>query len=184
MPQLRPATKDDAATIVDLMDMASHGMAIALWAALAPAGEEVRAFAIARAQREQGGFSYRNTRILDMDGQPAGMLMAWPLPPAPLATGDVPPVALPLVELENLAPRGATYINALAVFPAFRRRGLARLMLDAAGQGRQALITGSDNLPARTLYRAAGFAETARRPATGDRAWQLAFDDWLLLVRG
>lgn len=183
MPHLRPATTDDAATIVALMDMASHGMARALWAALTPAGEDPDTFAITRAEREKGGFSYRNTRILMQDDQPAGMLMCWPLPPAPLPMDDLPILAQPLQQLENLAPRGALYINALAVFPAFRRRGLGRFMLDAAGQGPQALITGSDNHAALALYRSAGFTETARRPAMGDALWQPPFQDWLLLTR-
>ncbi|MBU9698395.1 GNAT family N-acetyltransferase [Rhodobacteraceae bacterium HSP-20] len=183
MPDLRPATKDDAATIVALMDMASHGMARALWAALVPAGQDLHAFAIARAQREAGGFSYRNTRILTEAGDPAGMVMCWPLPPDPLPAADLPATARPLVDLENLAPRGALYINAIAVFPAFRRRGFARLLLAQAGQGPQALITGSDNAPALSLYRSAGFTEQARRPAQGDIHWQPAFFHWLLLAR-
>lgn len=183
MPDLRPATKDDAATIVALMDMASHGMARALWASLTPEGEDPETFALRRAQRDTGGFSYRNTRILMAGDEAAGMLMAWPLPADPLPTADLPATAAPLVALENLAPRGALYINALAVLPAFRRRGLARQMLAQAGQGTQALITGSDNAPALALYRGAGFTETARRPATGDTRWQPDFSEWLLLQR-
>lgn len=183
MPALRPATKDDAATIVTLMDMASHGMATALWSALAPPGTDLHAFALARARRDEGGFSYNNTRILTERGETAGMLMCWHLPAAPLPTDGLPPVARPLVDLENLAPRGALYINAVAIFPAFRRRGLARFMLGQAGQGPQAVITGSDNTPALTLYRDAGFAEAARRPAVGDGLWQPTHPDWVLLTR-
>ncbi len=143
MPDLRPATKDDAATIVALMDMASHGMARALWAALAPPETDVDTFAIARAQREQGGFSYRNTRILMLEDQPAGMLMCWNLPQDLLPLTDMP----------------------------------------EAGQGPQALITGSDNAAALALYRAAGFTETARRPAVGDANWPAPPDHWSLLCR-
>lgn len=182
-PTLRPATKDDAVTIVALMDMASHGMARALWASLTPPGEDPDTFALARARRDTGGFSYRNTRILTLDDTPAGMIMAWPLPPAPLPTGDLPSIAQPLVELENLAPRGALYINAVAIAPQFRRQGLARHMLARAGQGAQALITGSDNIAALALYRATGFCEAARRPARGDANWQPDFTHWLLLTR-
>jgi ribosomal protein S18 acetylase RimI-like enzyme len=181
--QLRPATPDDAAAIVALMDMASHGMARALWAALTPPGADPDAFAVARAQREQGGFSYRNTRILIANGQTAGMLMSWPIPPEPLPTNDLPVTAIPLQELENLAPRGALYINGLAIFPAFRRQGLARWMLGQAGQGPQALITGSTNTSAITLYHATGFTERARRTAVGDAIWQPDFPDWVLLTR-
>jgi ribosomal protein S18 acetylase RimI-like enzyme len=181
--QLRPATPADAPAIVALMDMASHGMARALWAALTPPGQDPDAFAIARAQREQGGFSYRNTRILVADGETAGMLMSWPIPPEPLPTADLPATAIPLQELENLAPRGALYINGLAIFPAVRRRGLARWMLNQAGQGPQALITGSTNASALGLYHTAGFTECARRPATGDAIWQPDSPDWVLLSR-
>jgi ribosomal protein S18 acetylase RimI-like enzyme len=185
--QLRPATPQDAAAIVALMDMASHGMARALWAALTPPGQDPDAFAVARAQREKGGFSYRNTRILVANGETAGMLMSWPIPPEPLPTDDLPATAIPLQELENLAPRGALYINGLALFPAFRRKGLARWMLGQAGQGpqdqTQALITGSSNASAITLYHAAGFTERARRPAVGDALWQPPFADWILLTR-
>ena len=42
-----------------------------------------------------------------------------------------PPVFVPLIELENLAPR-THYVNALAVFPQFQGRGLGRLLLRAA----------------------------------------------------
>ena len=180
---LRPATPDDAAAIVALMDMASHGMARALWAALTPPGQDPDAFAIARAQREQGGFSYRNTRILVANDETAGMFMSWPLPAEPLPTDDLPVTAIPLQQLENLAPRGALYINALAVFPALRRHGLARWMLGQAGQGPQALITGSNNTAALALYHSTGFSEDARRPAAGDDIWQPDFPDWVLLSR-
>lgn len=183
MPVLRPATKQDAATIVTLMDMASHGMARALWAAMTPEGQDPHAFATARAEREQGGFTYRNTRILMSHDAPAGMLMSWPLPPAPLPADDLPVTAIPLQELENLAPRNALYINALAVFPHLRRQGLARFMLDGAGQGPQALITASGNAAALALYHATGFREAARRPARGDAHWQPDFPDWVLLTR-
>lgn len=193
--QLRPATPDDAAAIVALMDMASHGMARALWAALTPPGADPYAFAIARARREQGGFSYRNTRILMANGQTAGMLMSWPIPPEPLPTNDLPATAIPLQDLENLAPRGALYINGLAIFPAFRRQGLARWMLGQAGQGPQALITAGPTAadqpeggkphttPALALYHAAGFTERARRPALGNAMWQPDFPEWILLTR-
>ena len=208
--QLRPATPDDAAAIVALMDMASHGMARALWAALTPAGQDPDAFAIARAQREQGGFSYRNTRILVANGQTAGMLMSWPIPPEPLPIADLPATAIPLQELENLAPRGALYINGLAIFPAFRRHGLARWMLGQVGQGPHALITSSprnpvpglprdlsghpeapdqvrggspQTTPALALYHATGFTERARRPAIGEAIWHPDFADWILLTR-
>ncbi len=61
-------------------------------------------------------------------------------------------------------------ILTLAVIPAVRRRGLARLLLAAAmaragtaGARRMVLEVSADNAPARALYVAAGFAAAGRR---------------------
>jgi ribosomal protein S18 acetylase RimI-like enzyme len=69
-------------------------------------------------------------------------------------------------------PRASFYVDSLATDAAFRRRGVARALLDEAV--RQALAIGLrslsldtwvDNEPARALYRRYGFDEVARRPA-------------------
>jgi ribosomal protein S18 acetylase RimI-like enzyme len=61
-------------------------------------------------------------------------------------------------------PERAWYVDALAVAPGWRRRGVARRLLDeaerratAAGLDGVALDTGLENRPARALYEAAGF---------------------------
>lgn len=182
-PILRPATPDDGLHMAHLVDMAGHGLPRASWAAMAPEGQDALAFGAVRAQRETGGFSYRNARMLEVAGVVAGMLIAYPLPAAPQPLDGIPPLAQPLQELENLCP-GMLYINAIALYPKYRGRGLGLFLLQRAGQGPQALITGDDNAAALALYRRAGFAETARRPAVGDALWQPAHADWVLLTRG
>lgn len=179
---LRPASPDDAPDMARLVDIAGHGLPHATWAAMAPAGTDPFDFGALRARRDSGGFTWRHARMLMVGDAVAGMLMTYHLPPDPQPLDGIPPLARPLQELENLCP-SALYINALATYPAFRRRGLGRLMLEQAGQGPQAVITGSDNAPALALYRDAGFAEAARRPALGDGVWQPTHRDWVLLTR-
>lgn len=64
------------------------------------------------------------------------------------------------------------YVDSLATAPAFRRRGVATALLDAAeqralerGLRAVALDAWEDNSPARALYRSRGFIEVAHTPA-------------------
>ena len=69
-------------------------------------------------------------------------------------------------------PLDAYYVDALAVDPGFRRRGIAHRLLQEAeqqarrtGMRRLALDTGLHNAPARALYEAYGFGEHEIRRA-------------------
>jgi ribosomal protein S18 acetylase RimI-like enzyme len=69
-------------------------------------------------------------------------------------------------------PAASFYVDSLATAAQFRRRGVARALLDDAerqahGQGLRAvaLDTWVDNRPARALYLRAGFVEVAHTPA-------------------
>jgi ribosomal protein S18 acetylase RimI-like enzyme len=73
-------------------------------------------------------------------------------------------------------PHDAYYVDALAVAPAWRRRGIAHRLLDEAhrqaadaGLARLALDTGLQNTGARRLYEAYGFGEREIRRAPNDR---------------
>lgn len=75
------------------------------------------------------------------------------------------------------AAAGEAELLTLAVDPLFRRRGIGGTLLaafEAAARGRDAetafLEVAEDNLPARALYAAAGYAETGRRPGYYRRA--------------
>ena len=182
-PILRPAGPEDGLHMAQLVDIAGHGLPRASWAAMAPEGQDPLAFGASRAQRETGGFSYRNARMLQIGAEVAGMLITYHLPPKPQPLNGIQPLARPLQELENLCP-GRLYINAIALYPEYRGRGLGFFLLQHAGQGPQALITGDDNSAARALYHRAGFSEAARRPAAGDALWQPSNADWVLLTRG
>jgi ribosomal protein S18 acetylase RimI-like enzyme len=75
-----------------------------------------------------------------------------------------------------VAPADSWYVDALAVAPAQRRRGVARALLEAAeaagrdaGARTLALDTGLENAEAQALYEALGFQRGAERHATGPR---------------
>jgi ribosomal protein S18 acetylase RimI-like enzyme len=90
-----------------------------------------------------------------------------------------PPVFVHLRAAQRLAPNPparAWYVDALAVAPASRRRGVARQLLaeadrraGAAGLECVALDTGVENAPARALYEAAGFTLAEVREAPDER---------------
>lgn len=73
-------------------------------------------------------------------------------------------------------PLDAYYVDALAVDPGYRRRGIAQRLLDhaqheagRAGLHRIALDTGLQNAAARALYQRYGFGEREVRRAPDDR---------------
>jgi ribosomal protein S18 acetylase RimI-like enzyme len=74
-------------------------------------------------------------------------------------------------------PAGSWYVDALAVAPAARRRGVAAALLDDAersarelGASGVALDTGLENEPAQRLYESRGFERRDVRHAPDDRA--------------
>ena len=145
-------------------------------------GGDARAFGIAHARRDRGGFTWRNAVIAEWQGAAAGMLMCWPLALEPRALDGLPPVVVPIQRLENLA-RGRLLVNAVAVDPAYRRMGIGWMLLQTVTD-RAALIVGDRNIAARALYERLGFVEIAREAAVGDAAWQPPHAEWCLMVRG
>jgi ribosomal protein S18 acetylase RimI-like enzyme len=125
--------------------------------------------------------------VAELDGRMAGAMAAFPVEEAAarsraflrLALRGAPPWAWPLAlrlfwlggRASPAPPARAFYIDALAVDPAFRRRGAARALLaeadrQASSRGLRcvALDTTIENAPARALYASAGYREVASRP--------------------
>src|SRR5262249_21287585 len=105
-----------------------------------------------------------------------------PIPPT------MPPMFVPLQELENLAP-GTWYVNVLAAYPDLRGQGLGTELLALADQlaaetGRRGLsiIVSDANTGARRLYERTGYREAGRR-AKVKEDWQNPGKDWVLLVK-
>ena len=100
----------------------------------------------------------------------------------------IPPMFVPLQELENLAP-GTWYLNVMATYPEYRGQGYgARLLAIAerlaaeSGSAGLSLIVLDANTGARRLYARAGYRQVADRPVVKED-WACRGDDWVLLVK-
>ena len=186
---IRDAKASDADHLVRFVNMAADKLSLHFWKKSAGPGVDPIAYGRERAARDTGNFSYRNAWLAEVDGQVAACLLGYPAAPEPepIEPGT-PPIFLPLLELENLAP-GSWYLNVLATYPAFRGRGLGSALLAkaeevtrAAGRSTISLIAEDTHQDALRLYRAKGFTEIARRPIVKDD-WQVDAQEWILFTR-
>jgi ribosomal protein S18 acetylase RimI-like enzyme len=185
----RPARREDAAILAQLVNIAGEGLPLYLWGNLAGPGETAWDVGRQRAAREEGSFSYRNATVIENDGEPAGCLIGYeiahrpdPIPP------DMPAMFVPLQELENLAP-ATWYVNVLAVMPEHRAKGFGTKLLalaDETGRGLgkrgMSVIVSDANTGARRLYERCDYHEEARREMVKE-GWRNAGRHWVLLTK-
>lgn len=167
---IRAATKDDAADLAELINMAGEHLPAYQWQQMSAGDQAPMVFGATRAARGEGAFSYANARVAEIGGEVAGMLLGY-RQPDPYDTGDldaVSPILRPLIELESIAP-GSWYVNAIATYEQFRGRGVGRALMHAAeqvarssGASELSLIVASLNTGAAAMYRRLGYAERAR----------------------
>ncbi len=170
---ITPATTDDCLAIAELGLMAGEGIPGHFWAdsqrpgqSLAEAGAEILL-------SESANFSYRNAHIARLDGEVAGMLLAYRLPSAAdndEDPADFPDFVQPLVELEQCVPE-SFYINMLATYPHLRGQGVGSALMAQvdrlAGAANCRLISievFDSNQGALNLYTRLGFDTVERRP--------------------
>jgi ribosomal protein S18 acetylase RimI-like enzyme len=190
-PIFRPATKADVSALAVLVDIAGEGMPAYMWSTLAAPGQSVLELGRERARRDAGGFSYQNAVVAEIDGEVAAGLVGYRLgDPYDLegSLADTPDIVRPLVRLEAKAP-GSWYVNVLATFPEFRRKGIgARLLAiaeekaDEEGAAALSVIVGSWNDSAARLYGGAGYEPVAKERAILFPG-RLHQGDWVLMVR-
>jgi ribosomal protein S18 acetylase RimI-like enzyme len=179
---VRPATPDDP--LSELLYLSAKPYYDAY------AGSEGRARALVTALYPRTGHaaSFEVCAVAEVDGALAGVIARFPA-----AEGDararrfvnltaprIPPWRWPALIRHLRAaglvsphpPHSTLYVDALAVDPRFRRRGVARALLaaaeqQAAGAGLEgvSLDTGLRNDAARALYAAAGYEERETRHA-------------------
>ena len=186
--RLRPARREDASVLAELVNYAGEGLPLYLWTKLAEPGETACEVGRRRAAREEGSFSYRNATIIEHDGQAAGSLIGYEIADDPEPIPDMPALFRPLQELENLAP-GTWYVNVLAVLPEYRGLGLGSDLLRLAndtgrklGKRGMSVIVSDANTGARRLYERFGYRETARRKMVKEH-WINEGKAWVLLTK-
>lgn len=162
---VRQATKADCAAIARLYSISSDGVADYIWTKLAEPGEEILDVGRRRYEREDTAFSYQNCTVVEVDGEVAGMLVAFPMHVDPAAT-ESDPVLAPYSELEE---DKSYYICGMALFPEHRGQGIGTRLLALAeehardmGYGKLSLIVFEQNADAKKLYERGGYREVRR----------------------
>lgn len=186
---IRAARPDDAHALAELVNMAGDGMPLYLWSRMARPGEDPWDIGRDRARRDQASFSYRNATVAELDRRVVATLIGYRLPDLPEPIGpDMPPMFVPLQELENLAP-GTWYVNVLAVYGEHRGKGIgARLLARADEIGANAsaaglsIIVSDANSAASRLYEGSGFRFLDKRPMVKED-WAGDGRNWLLLTK-
>ena len=169
--QLRDATFEDATPLAKLIDIAGEGIPHWLWSMSATPEQDPLDIGTIRAQREEGGFSYRNAIVAEHAGHVLGMVLSYPILKAPDDDPkDLPEPIAPFVELERQSV-GTWYVNALATFPGHRGRGIGTLLMrhletvaDAQGFQSLSIQVFEQNTGARKLYHNLGYQDFARAP--------------------
>jgi ribosomal protein S18 acetylase RimI-like enzyme len=186
-PVVRPARREDSAAGLLYVSAAPY------YDRYAGGEERARRLLGALYPQERHTASWQVCRVATMDGAVAGVLAAFPVAEAEalarrfvrLTLGRTPPWRLPLLfrhlraasAVSPRPPGGTLYVDALAVDPAWRRRGVARALLQeaermatAGGLDGVALDTGIENRAARALYLHCGFEQRGLRPAPDERS--------------
>jgi len=164
---IRPARRDDCRTIAALYSISSGGIADYIWTKLAEPGQDILEVGQQRYEREGTLFSYQNCHIVEIDGEIAGMLVAFPMHVDPTAE-EADPVLAPYAKLEE---DDSYYICGMALFPAHRGSGIGKRLLALAetrardqGFHKTSLIVLEQNTGAKRLYDRTGYEETGREP--------------------
>ncbi len=189
--KIRGATPQDARTLAKLIDIAGEGIPAWLWTQMAAAGQTPLDVGEERAQRETGGFSYRNALVAEHGGEVAAMMLGYPLgEPSQAArdeVADVPEPVRPFVELEHLSG-GTFYVNALAALPGRRGYGLGTALMRAAEDaaaaaeiGRMSVQVFEQNSDAVKLYDRLGYGVAETRPVLSHPC-QPYYDGRILLM--
>lgn len=188
---IRAARTSDLSDIAVLLDTASHGLLKGLWRQLAAPGQSAYAVGRERIRTRTDLPSFLgNWHVIVRNGEVCGGHAGYVVP-SPFDPGDVsdlPDYYEPLLKLEAQAT-GTWHMIALAVFPAFRGRGIGTTLLQNAERcallsrcTTMSIIAKRSNQVARSLYEGHGYSRVAEhraRPLPGERQT----DRWFLYQR-
>ncbi len=166
IPLIRPARKSECRRVAQFYRVSSDGVADYIWTKLAQPGEDLLDVGRRRYEREGTPFSYENCKMVELDGEAVGMLVAFPMEVDPTYV-ESDPVLAPYSVLEE---DRSYYICGMAVEEAHRNRGIGKALLEEAerdcrrsGLTKLSLIVFAQNAGALRLYRQHGYLETRRQ---------------------
>ena len=164
---LRPARKEDCATIATLYSIASAGLADYFWTKVARPDEDILSVGRRRFEGDDSVFSYRNCTVVENEAKAVGMLVAFPMYAHPSAE-ESDPVLVPYWKLRE---DNSYYICGMALSPEYRGHGIGtRLLALAEKHARDkefekvSLMVFEQNSGAKRLYDRAGYRELSRAP--------------------
>ncbi len=187
---IRHATQADALPLAKLIDIAGEGIPTWLWRQSCTAGQSPLEVGTQRAQRSQGGFSFRNALVAEKGGEVIGMALGYPIDAALTDNlGELPPPIAPFVDLE-MQSVGTWYVNALAIFAGQQSFGVGSGLLQAAeeragqaGYHKTSIQVFAQNRGAARLYERKGYRVVARSPVQDHPCHPYYSGDVLLLVK-
>jgi len=166
--RFRPACKEDAATITRFYRISSEGFTDYVLTTLAEPGEDILATGTRRYSDRDNIFAYPSCTIVEVDGEIAGMMSAFPVH----SRGHEPSAAEPdpvLAPISNLEEKDSYYICGVALRAEHRGNGigtrfmgLAERKAKALGLEKISLIVFEQNEGAKRLYERLGYRESAR----------------------
>ena len=171
--QFRTATEDDCTELALIRDIAGRRMPSYLWSQEVGQGQSYFEYGREKIRTDANYNAYfKNWLVAEFQdkfvGAFFGFSVEYPYPEIDLDA--VPECFRPCIELERVAS-GCWLLQAIAILPQYRGKGLARQLLDKAGSvardsgtNRIALQVEEVNEVAFKTYRSNGYIEVDRRP--------------------
>jgi len=164
----RPAVKQDARRIAELYSLASDGISDYIWSKQARPSDNLLDIGQKRYERRNTAFSYENCLVAEVEGgNVVAVLLAYEMQEDFDYVED-DPVLKPFWLLEE---PNSFYIAGLAVEASWRRRGIARILMQMAEEKCRekkmpalSLIVLEDNTIAHGFYQRLGYREVMRKP--------------------
>jgi ribosomal protein S18 acetylase RimI-like enzyme len=188
--KIENAKKEDARELAYLINLAGEGIPEFLWSGMEEGSETPLDVGARRASRDEGGFSYRNARIIRQGSLVSGLIISYQLDDPYVLENmeEYPEVVRPLVLLESEVP-GSWYVNAIATKEEFRGQGVAKCLLQEAEQNAinhgirlMSLIVASENTLAKGLYLKTGYESISSLPVV-DYPGSLHAGNWELMAK-
>ena len=190
---IRPATRQDAADLAILDNLAGHGIPLMFWRELTENDRIEDALALGRDRLADDDefYNWKKARIATQDSLTVGMSVCYlmPEPDEEYETIKQNSKAFrPVFELYDECT-GHWFIDALAVYPSAQGKGIGRFLFDdaiAKGKDRAAktmsLVVEDTNEVAYALYRAYGFEVVNQREFVSFEGAR-EINEWLLMSK-